>query len=211
MLQAAINNIIVEVTTKYIGNISQILRMSSIQQGASVDHADYVNIMGKVISVPKTFCEKKEYKGFSTKDIQPGDTAIFSFAVIYDFIQKEPDAEPVYKNRIWHEGKEYFICDIRHVFAVIRNEQIIMVNGYVMLSPFEEGKIILAAESKKTKGTTQSQIMYINNPKENQQPLEATQGDLAYFNPMIAQKYQINNKPFIILQQSQILGVTQPV
>jgi len=41
-------------------------------------------------------------------------------------------------------------------------------------------------------------------------PIDAKQGDWAYFNPMIATKYQINNKPFVIVQQSQLLGVDIP-
>ena len=49
--------------------------------------------------------------------------------------------------------------------------------------------------------------MHIGSNINNEQPIDAKQGDWAYFNPMIATKYQINNKPFVIVPQSHLLGV----
>jgi hypothetical protein len=110
MFKAPINNLVVTVETKYVKNFTSILRMAAIQNGSSVDPSDYVNIMGKVVSVPKAISDRREYAGFSAHDILPGDTAIFSHEVIYSFSQVEPDAEPIYKNSVWYNGTEYFVA-----------------------------------------------------------------------------------------------------
>lgn len=201
------NKVIVTVKHKYIGNISDLLKRASIQNNSSVDPTDVVNIVGEVVSVPKMVIDKFGLQGFSTADIQVGDLAIFSHQVIYSFHEQEAGKDPVYKNRIWHEGKEYFAADISLIYGVIRNEEIIMINGYVMLRPFQESKIILSAGSKIAKGTVKCQIMHIGGALNNEPKIDAKQGDWAYFNPMIATKYQINNKPFVIVPQSHILGV----
>jgi co-chaperonin GroES (HSP10) len=206
MLISPQDNVIVRPETKYIGNISSLLKIAAIQNNSSVDQTDMVNIKGEVISVPKSISKTRDLEGFSTSDIQPGDIAIFSFKVIYDFVQKEPDAEPVYRNRIFYNGVEYFAAHIRHIFGVIRAGEIIMANGYVMVSGFEEPKIFIPAHQKRVKGTTTSHIMHIGNPLIGETSITAKQGDEVVFNPKYAQKYQINGKPFCILQQSQILG-----
>lgn len=204
MIQSPSCKVIVEVKQKYIKNISSIMKAAAIENNSSVDPVELVNILGVVQSLPKTISSKKKYKGFSTKDIRVGDTAIFSYRVIYDFIQVGEDIK--YKNLIKYEDKELFTADITDVFGVIRDGKIIMINGYVMTTPFAEKKIILAAASKQTKGTVISEVIEIGNPKETDKPLEVKQGDSIYYNPMKAQKYQINNKPFVIIPQSQVLG-----
>lgn len=204
------NKVIVTVKHKYIGNISDLLKRASIQNNSSVDPTDVVNIVGEVVSVPKMTIDRFGLHGFSTSDIQVGDLAIFSHQVIYSFHEQEVGKDPVYKNMIWHEGKEYFAADISLIYGVIRGEEIIMINGYVMLRPFQGSKIILAAGSKIAKGTVKCQIMHIGGALSNETAVDAKQGDWAYFNPMIATKYQINNKPFVIIQQSQLLGVDIP-
>lgn len=206
MIQSAQNNVIVKVATDYIGNISDLLKRSAIQNNSSVDPVDYVNIVGEIISIPKSISNKRDYEGFSTKDIKVGDTAIFSYAVIYSLVTQEEGAEPIYKNKIKHNGKEYFLADIRNIYGVIRNGGIIMVNGYVMLSEYEKSKIVMAASYKQSKGVVKSKVMHIGNCKENAMPISVIQGDTVFFNPSKSQHYQINNKPFIILNQSQILS-----
>ena len=52
MFKAPINRVVLTVDTKYVRNFTSILKMAAIQNNSSVDPSDYVNIMGKVISVP---------------------------------------------------------------------------------------------------------------------------------------------------------------
>lgn len=207
MIVSPTNKIIVSVKHKFISNITDLLKRSAIQNNSSVDPTDYVNITGEVLSVPKRIDDRFGLNGFTADEIQVGDTAIFSHAVIYDLIPQEEGVDPIYRNRIWWEAKECFAADISLIYGVIRNDEIIMINGYVMLRPFQEAKILLAASSKRTKGTVKCQVMHIGSPRTHLKPIDAKQGDWIYLNPMIATKYQINNKPFVIIQQSHVLGV----
>ena len=206
MIQSPVNNVIVKVKTKYIGNISKILQLSAIQNGSSVDSVDLVNIMGEIVSLPRTVSDKIGYVGFSTKDMQVGDTAIFSYSVIHDFVIPEEDADPIYRNRFMYKGEEYFLADITKIFGVIRDEEIIMVNGYVMASEFSESNFVLPASLKKIKKAAETNVMHIGYPKTEETSIDIDNGDKIYFNSITAQKYQINQKPFSIIQQNKIFG-----
>lgn len=207
MIQPTQNNLIIKVATKYIGNISNILKVAAIENNSSVDPVDLVQIVGDVISIPKEITTKKRgYEGFSTKDIQIGDTAIFRYDVIYSFLQKTPDSDKVFRNRLWYEGQELWVCDIQKVFGVIRNGEIIMINGYVMVSDYIEPKIILSQATSRVRGAQQSSVMHIGYAKENLKPIDVETGDTVFYNPNLAAKYQIKGKPFRILQQNVILG-----
>ncbi len=206
MITSAENKIMVKVKTKYIKNMTDLLKRSAIQNNTSIDPSDYVNIIGEVVSIPKRISNTRDYKGYSTKDIQVGDTAIFSSNVIYDLIIKDPEADPVYKNLITYKSEEYWVADITKVFGVIRNGEIIMINGYVMATPFVKSAIYIPAAQKKAKSSVTSEVLHIGNSLETQLPVNVKQGDTIYFNPLKATNYQINDKHFIILTQAHILG-----
>lgn len=206
MIQAPINKVIVHPKTRYIRHISDLMKRSSIQNGASVDPADVVNIVGEIVSIPQQITKDIQYEGYSTDDLQIGDIAIFSFKVIYDLVIKQENGEPIYRNLVKYNGKEYFSCDIRNLFGVIRGEEIIMVNGYVMLEEFDQDKIIIAQTIKKTKRAKSSCIMHIGNNRQHLPNIQAKEGELAYFNSDKVQHYEINGKKFVILQQDKILG-----
>lgn len=206
MIQAPTNKVIVHPKTRYIRHISDLMKRSSIQNGASVDPADVVNIIGEIVSIPQQITKDIQYQGYSTDDLQIGDIAIFSFKVIYDLVIKQENGEPIYRNLVNYNGKEYFSCDIRNLFGVIRGEEIIMVNGYVMLNEFEQDKIIMSQSLKKIKRAKYSHIIHIGNNRQHLPNIQAKEGDLVYFNSDKAQHYEINGKKFIILQQDKILG-----
>lgn len=206
MVQATQNNLFIKIAHPYIGNISNILRVSAIANGSSVDATDLVQIVGDVVSIPKSITtEKRGYEGFSTKDIQVGDVAIFRFDMIYEF-KMLSKTEKTYKNRIWYNGEEFWSCDIQKIFAVIRDGKIIMVNGYVMLTDFKPPKIILSQANSKARSAQKSEIMHIGSSREGDNPISAQTGDTVYFDPNLAAKYQINGKPFRIIQQNKLLG-----
>jgi co-chaperonin GroES (HSP10) len=48
--------------------------------------------------------------------------------------------------------------------------------------------------------------MHIGNNRQHLPNIQASNGDLAYFNSDKVQHYEINGKKFIILQQDRILG-----
>lgn len=206
MIISPTDKVVVHPVAKYSKNITDIMKRSAIQNGASVDPADVVSITGEIISIPKSISQTPDYNGFTTKDIEIGDIGIFSYRVIYDLYIKEENQDPVYRNLIKHNGKEYFSCDIRHLFGVIRNNEIIMINGYVMLTEFEPNRIILPAALKNQKNAVSSQIMHIGECRTNVNKINAKNGDTVFYNGQKAQHYQINDKKFIILQQDRILG-----
>ena len=205
MIQPPFNNVLVKVKHKYIKNITSLLKRAAIQNGASVDPNECVNILGEVIMLPKKISTDMQHKGYSIDNIKVGDTAIFSYQVIYDLVSTELD-EPVYKNAVFYKGEEYFVADITKIFGVIRNEEIIMINGFVMTSAFQEKTIIIPKKMKKTKGSVSASVLHIGYSKTNENPIDVKQNDVVYFSPFFAQKYQMNDKPFCILKQSRILG-----
>ena len=177
-------------------------------QTSDINPADMVNIVGEVVALPKTIQEEqRQYKGFSSKDIQVGDTAIYRFDVIYSF-KKDGTG---YKNMFWYRGKEYWAADIQKVFAVIRKGQIIMVNGYCMIEQINNPvNIILPASMKNIDGIGWATLTGIGNNLTHLSNIKAEVGDMVYFDPNIVQKYEIGKKKFGILKQSQILGVEKP-
>lgn len=205
-IQSAVNRVVVQVETKYVRNFTSILRMAAIQNNTSIEPADYVNIVGKVISAPKSISNKREYEGFSQHDIKPGDTVIFSNQVIYSFVQTDPEAEPIYRNLVWYKGQEYFFADITHIFAVIRDGEIRMQNGYVMVENMEKQAKIYVPQNIKKKISSATAI--VSNVDKNNPELKI--GDIVYFNPNVIQLYQINGKPFGILSDRHILGKGVP-
>lgn len=206
MIVAPTDKVILKLETKYIKNFSDIAKRAAIENGASVNLEDLCQIVGEVVSIPKSISKDKWHEGFSTKDIQVGDTAIFSFSIVYDWYQNTHMGDPLYKNLISIQGKEFWMADITKIYAVIRDEKITMINGYVMAKPFEKDIIITETKSKKTKGVKSSRLMYVGNPRENKTKIKAKQGDTIYYAPNLPIPYQINDKPFIILQQHQVLG-----
>lgn len=205
-LEIPFNNVGVTVKTKYNKNISKVMALSAIQNGASVDPTDIVQIVADVVALPKKITtERKDYEGYSSVDLEIGDIVIMSYRVISDRMATETD-EPKYRNRMWVNAQEIFMADIRNVFAVIRGGEIIMLNGWVMCDDITESKIILPAHMKRIKQAAKSKVLYIGLPKENEKPVDVFQGDTVYFNPFIAQRYEINDKKFVIIKQSHIFG-----
>lgn len=206
MIQAPLNKVIVYPRSKYISHISDLMKRSAIQNGATVDPADVVNIVGEIVSLPLRISDSPDYMGYSTEELKVGDLAIFSYKVIYDLIIKQENGEPVHRNLITYEGKELFSCDIRNLFGVIRGEEIIMVNGFVMLTEYVKDKIITSPALRNQKNTKSSKVMHIGKNRLHLPNIDAKDGDIVYFNPDKAQHYEIKEKKFIILQQEKVLG-----
>jgi len=204
MLQPPNDKVVIRVKDKYVQHMSNILRLSSLENNTSIDPADFVSITGEVVSLPKSVSQKN--KGFSIEDIKIGDIAIFSYQVIYDIIYKAETDKLEFRNMITVNDKEFFLADITKIFGVIRDEEIIMINGWVMLTEYPKSVIIMQNQSKKVKGTVQSEILNIGKPKTKETPIDAKKGDTVCFSPYKPQHYNINKKEFIILRQNQILG-----
>lgn len=206
MIQSPENKVIVTVKSKYSKDFGSITKLSAIENAASVHLEDLVTIVGTVVSLPKSISKQGHYKDYGLDEIMVGDQLIFSFSVIYDFYQNEPDGPLLYRNKISYKAKDYWMADITKIYGIIRGEDIIMINGYVMAKPFPEDVIFTQPAYKKMRKCKSSEVIYIGSPRLGAKKIDVQAGDLIYYNPRKTQKYQINNKPFIILNQHQVLG-----
>lgn len=207
MIQSPLNNVVVQVETKYHSNFSNMVKRANLNPGSQINPADYVQITGKVVSVPKAISNRYDYKGFTTNDIYPDDIAIFRYDVIYDFIENESGDEPLYKNMVWMKGQEYFMADIQKIFGVIRAGEIIMVNGYCMVENMSiPSALILPQHLKNVIQASSATLTQIGRNLTHMKRISAQPGDTVYYNPGIIQNYEINGKKFGVLSQRQILG-----
>jgi co-chaperonin GroES (HSP10) len=206
MIQAPQDNIIVTVTSKYTKDFGTLTKRLSISDATSVHLEDFANIVGTVVSLPMEISKEKKEAGYSMDEIKIGDKLIFAFNVIFDFYQKEHDALPLYRNKISYNAKDYWLADITKIFAIIREQEIIMINGFVMATPFKEDLIFTQNGQYKSRASKSSEVMHIGSPRTNLKKINVNMGDTIHYNPKKTQKYQINDKPFIILSQQQVLG-----
>lgn len=205
MLQAGYNDIYVKVNNTSQKSKTQIAIAASMEHDSSINLMNYITITGEVVSIPKKV-ETSEYdNGYSTKDIRIGDTAIFSYYVVGDLYIVENEHR--HKNLVYYQGQQLFKASIENIFGVIRNGEIIMINGYVMIDDFTPSKLILPSYLKSLITASRSKLLYIGNPKENEESVTAKQNDNVYFNPYIVQRYNIGDKKFCIIRQDQILGI----
>lgn len=211
MLQAAYNNVVVKVKTKYIKNFTSIMKIAHIQNNSSVEMADTVNIVGEIVSIPKAISTRRDYQGFSQKDLRVGDAVIMSHYVIFNFLSTLPNEPPKFKNLVRVKDQEFFCADIRYIFAVIRGEQVRMQNGYVMLEDLENPKlIVLSAATKKLTNAYSGKVSYVGRSLVGKTGIEVQRGDRVYFHPNKVMNYQINDKPFGIIKQQDIFGREVP-
>lgn len=205
MLTAGFNDIYVRVKHTSQKGKTEIAIAASMEHDSTVNLMDYITITGEVVSIPKKIDTGEYDNGYSTKDIQIGDTAIFSYYVVGDLAMK--DGKHQHKNLVYFKGQQLFKASIDNIFGVIRNGEIIMINGYVMIEDFTPSKLILPSYLKSLITASKSTLLYIGNPKENETPITAKQNDAVYFNPYIVQRYNIGDKKFCIIRQDQVLGI----
>lgn len=205
MLQSPDNHLIVKFKTKYIKNMSTILKLSEIQNAASVSAADCANIVCEVVSAPARLSE--DYKDFSIKDIRSGDVAIVAYDVIYNFNQTEPEEEPSFKNQFFYLGEEYFVCHIRSLYAIVRDGNVRMQNGYLMVEDISPAShIYLPQHLRKKINCGKGVVTKVGYEMKNEKPINIQSGDNVLYNKNKLRIYQVNEKPFGILKQSQILA-----
>lgn len=210
MFQAPFNNVIVKVTSKFLIGPNRFLREDILNPDSRLNMADYVQIVGEIVSIPKKISNTLGYGGYSLADIRIGDTAIFSYSVIYNY-KVDENGEVIFKNMVYYNAEEYFSADIQYIYAVIRNEQIRMQNGYVMVAGIEKPPLILlSAETKKLVSSAQSIVTHIGRCLTTEKPIDVMPGDTVYFNSNKVITYQLNDKSFGILKQSHILGKKIP-
>jgi co-chaperonin GroES (HSP10) len=200
-------NVIVKVKSKFTQTFDKMIAMANLYQGSQVNPADYVNIVGEVVAVPRSVKKRMDYEGFSPKDIQVGDQAIFSYQVIYN-LEELLNGKFKYLNQLNYKKDEVFLADITNIFAVIRDEEIIMVNGYVMLQDISEpSKLILVTQKRVTPNAVSATVVAIGNPLTNQKPIDVQVNEKVLLDFRKVQHYQIKDQKFGIVQQRHIYAV----
>lgn len=206
MIQAAFNNLIVTVEVKHLVNLANMIKAANINPGSQINPADYANIISTVVSVPKQISKRRDYEGFSIKDIRPGDKAIMRYDVVWNW-EEQADGTTRFKNMFWYKGQEYFVANIQTIFAVIRNGQIRMVNGYCMIEKMTKPmQIVLPTYQKRAIKTSSAILTQIGASLTNVPGIDAFPGDTVFFNPGLVQNYKVGDKEFGILSQKHILG-----
>ena len=205
-IQAPFNNVFVTVESKYVAHFSKMLRGASLNPGTQVNPADYVQMLGTVVSVPKKISNRRDYIGFSFADIQVGDKCIMRYDVVYSFVESAEGTHS-FRNNFWYKGVDYWAASIDKIFGVIRDGKIIMINGYCMIQDMEKKPLILTDTFDKRRATTTSATLVgIGNNLTTTEAVSAKQGDRVYYNPAVVQSYKINDKQFGIISQKHILG-----
>jgi hypothetical protein len=172
------------------------IAMANLFQGSQVNPADYVNNVGEVVAVPRSVKKRMDYKGYSAEGIQVGDTAIFSYEVIYN-IEELPDGAFKYKNQLNYKKDEVFLADITDIFALIRDNQIIMINGYVMIQDISEpSKLILVTQKRVTPNAVSATVIAVGKSLEHQKPIDIQPTERVLLDFRKVQHYQINDQKF---------------
>lgn len=208
-IQSPQDKIICTITSRYTKDFGSLTKRLAIGDATSIHLEDFANIVGTVVSLPKELSQKNIENGYSMDEIRVGDKVIFAFNVVFDFYQKNPkdeNSEIIYRNKMSYDAKDYWLADITKIFAVLRGEEIIMINGFVMAKPYPEDRLFVQPGAKKSRTSKCSEVISVGAPRTNINPISINPGDTIYYNPKKAQKYQINDKPFIILTQQQVLG-----
>jgi co-chaperonin GroES (HSP10) len=199
--------VILKVKSKFTQTFDKMIAMANLFQGSQVNPADYVNNVGEVVAVPRSVRKRMDYKGYSAEGIQVGDTAIFSYEVIYN-IEELPDGAFKYKNQLNYKKDEVFLADITDIFAVIRDNQIIMINGYVMIQDISEpSKLILVTQKRVTPNAVSATVIAVGKSLEHQKPIDIQPTERVLLDFRKVQHYQINDQKFGIVQQRHIYAV----
>lgn len=203
MLQPPANNLLLYISDIFVKQYGAVAKTSAMySQTSDINSADMVNIVGEIAALPKMVQEDKWLKGFSTKDMKVGDTAIYRFDVIHEF-----DNDVRFRNMFWYRGKEYWSARIDKIFGVIRKGEIIMVNGYCMVEKYNNPtNIILPHNMKNIDGIGTATLTGIGNNLTHLENIDARPGDTVFFDPRKLQKYEIGKKKFGILSQRQLMG-----
>src|SRR6266700_1828689 len=177
---------------------------------------EHAMLKAKVINVPLGITNRYDYRGMICS-IQPGDEILMRYDVVFSYHKQLDNKTSEFKNMlVWFnedtgQHEEFWRCDIQQVFAVIKEGEYIMQNGYVMLEPFAVAELrptflhmpeMIKDDAPKFKAT----VKYINQPLTTETTIDINTGDVVAFNPLVVQKYEIDTKLLWIIKQSHILA-----
>lgn len=211
---APVNNVIVTLEKKLYDSIT-------FQSGIKL-HIDpswhpeeYAMLEATVVTVPKGIINRFDYKGMKLS-VKPGDRVLIRYDVVFSYRDQPERDTPIYKNLILlHDGqqyKEYWLCDIQKIFAIIKDGEYNMLNGYVLLDPITEkldsvSQLLVIPDSIALKERKDVAIVRaIGAPLDGQPQLCVQPGEKVIINPRVVQQYQIDTRRFFIIKQQYLLA-----
>lgn len=103
--------------------------------------------VGEVVQTPTTLIQKKGEIPWNTdNEVQIGDRALLYFLAVQNCLAPEK------KKYVREEKTIWIFIKYHNIYAVIRDEKIIPVNGYVLVEPVEDPEKIRIREDAKKKG-----------------------------------------------------------
>ena len=136
---------------------------------------------------------------FNELDITTGDQIYFSYQVVEDKIQRDRDTD-VHKNLLFRKGKKVWLVAPEHIYFRVRNDQLQMVNGYVLLDFIEEetqSALIVPEYLKKVKLIGQARVVSAQEHKA---------GEVIFFDKRFVETYELFGREYYILNQTRILA-----
>lgn len=208
-MNAPVNTIIVRIAKKFYDSVT-FDSGQTIFFDPSWHPEEYAMIRATVVSVPRGIIHRHDYAGVKI-EMQPGDEILMRYDVIFAY-KDQPDRDtPTYKNLLFQfneetgQHEEYWLCDILQVFAIIR-EQPIMVNDYVMLEPIFEtrsgSEIIITPDSYRTLQLKDRAV--VRHIGFN--PVGLSVGDTVIINPQTVMNYSYDTNSFLLIKQRNILA-----
>jgi hypothetical protein len=173
---------------------------------------EYAMLEAVIVSLPNSITRREDYRGYQLKDLAVGDKIMIRYDVVFAY-DDQPDRDtPRYKNLVFQfneESKKFeelWLCDILQVFAAIRGDRMIMLNGFVMLDVIIErksdysGLIIRPGSYNNLELKNRATVRAVNSIL----PIRA--GDVVFINPETVMQYQLNLDKFYIIKEHYILG-----
>lgn len=136
---------------------------------------------------------------FNELDITTGDQIYFSYQVVEDKIQRDRDTD-IHKNLLFRKGKKVWLVAPELIYFRVRNDQLEMLNGYVLLDFIEEetqSGLIVPDYLKKVKLLGQARIVSAEEHKA---------GEVILFDKCFVETYELFGREYYILKQNRILA-----
>jgi len=204
-IESAVNHLIVEIQEPYQKNFYNAIRMSNLDPGTSVNPADYATITGKVISVPRVLCNRRDYRGVDVSDIKVGDVALFSYTVVHAFNETQT-GESSFTNEFRVGNRYYWRVDAPQVFGYIRDGEVHMLNGYVMISEVVPPHILhLPTIRKREVFASPATVLAIGKNVVGKKEIDVKPDDKIGIDFRKVANYAIGENKFAIVRQKDIL------
>lgn len=128
MIQAPENYVLVEIEKKFQDEDGGILI------DPTWNPEEYATLEGVVISAPVR--TSSDNCRTVTGDVKNGDKVFFSYGVVFDYKEQPNNENPVYKNLVIYEGKEYWKVDMGEIFCKVTDKGVEMVTENVLIEPW---------------------------------------------------------------------------